>query len=220
MPWTIVGDDARDTQEALVPPSQLKPLLPALEALILRMLSDRPHDRGSAGELAAAMEALADSAGAEADQPLGPGRSTQPADIRGASAAVSLQGDPGSLVLLPLAAGLLFLLSGSLSLEGLLAPSSGMRDGGTGGVADAAELPVGSEVRAAEPSELSLDMPKGPLPGQRRPPCPRNHVNIRGGCWVEFVQASPPCGESFYDWNGACYLPALMPPRPNTSDPR
>ncbi|MDC0708607.1 serine/threonine-protein kinase [Stigmatella sp. ncwal1] len=216
---SIVGDDGRDTQEVWVPPSQLKPLAPALESLILRMLSDRPQDRGSPGELAAAMEAVAETA--EADVLLGPSRSLVPVDIRSAPAPVSGQGDSGSLGLLPLAVGLLLLLSAILKVEGFWVPPSGMRDGGTGGVADAAvEESPANEVRASEPSELSLDMPKGPLPGQRRPPCPRNQTNIRGGCWAEFVQVSPPCGEGFYDWNGACYLPVLVLPRPNTSDPR
>lgn len=122
--------------------------------------------------------------------------------------------------LLPLVAGLLLAISGTMNLERLLAPPSGMRDGGTGGVADAAveELPVPTSPREPEVRGLSLDMPKGPLPGQLRPPCPRNQINIKGGCWAEIVQVSPPCGESFYDWKGACYVPVAAPPRPGTSD--
>ncbi|ADO72125.1 hypothetical protein [Stigmatella aurantiaca] len=139
---SIVGDDGRDTQEVLVPPSQLKPLAPALERLILRMLSDRPQDRGSAVELASAMEAAADAAGAEADVPLNP--SSRTSGVTSPPAPAPRQAGNWSGVLLPLIAGVLILVVESLRWEGFLAPPSGMTDGGTGGVADAAveELPV------------------------------------------------------------------------------
>ncbi|MDC0707092.1 serine/threonine-protein kinase [Stigmatella sp. ncwal1] len=217
---TPVGDDGRDTQEALAPPSQVKPLAPSLESVILRMLSDKPQDRGSAGELAAAMESLAAGAGAEATEPLSPSHSVEPSEAVSPPATEARPGRPWHSGLLPLAAGLLLAVSGSLNLEGLLDPLSSMRDGGTGGVGDAAmaELPVPNSPQEPKVNGLTLDMPKEPLRGQRRPPCPRLQTSIRGGCWVEIVQASPPCGESFYEWKGACYVPVGVPPRPNTSD--
>jgi hypothetical protein len=53
------------------PPGQLNPRVDAtLNALILRMLSPRPEERGPAGELAAAMGQGAEQAGPSADEPL------------------------------------------------------------------------------------------------------------------------------------------------------
>jgi eukaryotic-like serine/threonine-protein kinase len=53
------------------PPRQLNPRVePQLSALILRMLLMPPEARGTAGELADALEAAAAQAGPEADQPL------------------------------------------------------------------------------------------------------------------------------------------------------
>ncbi|ADO68156.1 serine/threonine-protein kinase [Stigmatella aurantiaca] len=215
---SIVGDDGRDTQEVLVPPSQLKPLAPALERLILRMLSDRPQDRGSAGELAAAMEAVAAAAGAEADVPLDP--PSRSSDLPSPPMPEPRRGENGLGVLLAMMMGSLVLMAEHVKWEGLWASPSLWEDGGTQGVADAAleASPTSSVEREPEPSGLSLEMLKEPLPGQRRPPCPRWQVSIRGGCWFEVLQASPPCGESAYDWKGACYSPVLAPPRPNTSD--
>ncbi|MDC0713618.1 protein kinase [Stigmatella sp. ncwal1] len=224
-----MGDDGRSTQEALVPPGKLNPLVPVLEALILRMLSDKPQDRGHAAELAEAMEWGAATAGPEADEPVSLGQPEEPghegppvvpsADTR-APVSPARHRDDGSLAFLPWGVGLLVLIAGSVSLEGLGPPSSELRDGGTGGVADAAvEDPrVSSVAHGSEPSGVSLDMPKEPLPGQRRPPCPHDQINIRGGCWVEVARATPPCGEGSYDWKGACYYPVSAPPRPSTSD--
>jgi hypothetical protein len=55
----------------IVPPRQLNPRVDAqLNALILRMLSLKPEERGTAGELAAAMERGMTHAGPAADEPL------------------------------------------------------------------------------------------------------------------------------------------------------
>ena len=200
---SLVGDDGRETLEVLVPPRTLAPMAPELEHLILRMLSENPQDRGSAAELAAALEVLAD----------GPGRARPPAKL-------SDRGLVFPLLAISVAVGLLVLISGNLNLEGVWAPPSVMSDGGTRGVADAAveEVPVSNMAPESEPGGLSLEMLKEPLPGQRRPPCPRAQSNIRGGCWVEVAKVSPPCGDVFYEWKGACYAPVAAPQRPSTSD--
>jgi len=212
-----MGEDGRDTQEWLKPPSQWKSLAPALESLILRMLSEKPQDRGLAGELAATMEAMIE---AEAGELVSLSDSRMPTEVSGLSASVHRHGKRWRIALLPVVAGLLILASVNLNLDGLWGSSPGMTEGGTGGVADqvVAELPVPSMEQEPELRGLKLEMPEGPLPGQRRPPCPRNQINIKGGCWAEIVQLSPPCGESFYDWKGACYVPVAAPLRPNTSE--
>ncbi|WP_225410435.1 serine/threonine-protein kinase [Stigmatella hybrida] len=218
---SLVGDDARDTLEVMKPPGQLKPLAPSLESLILRMLSENPQDRGNAGELAAAMEAAAAATGPEADKPLRPSGSRMSSQVRKPPGSEPRGGCLGPMVMMPLAAWLIILILGHLNLAALMvAPLSGREDGGTAGVADASveDVSVSSGAQEPEPNGLALEMPKAPLPGQRRPPCPRFQLNIQGGCWLEVTQASPPCGEHYYDWKGACYYPVAAPPRPSTSN--
>jgi hypothetical protein len=66
---------------------------------------------------------------------------------------------------------------------------------------------------------VTSGMPKGPLPGQRKPPClPDEHV-IRGGCWLAHPSMSPPCGNGYYEWGGGCYVPLFAQQRQPTSDP-
>jgi eukaryotic-like serine/threonine-protein kinase len=216
---SIVGDDERDTHEVLAPPSQWKPLAPALEALILRMLSETPKDRGLAGELAAAMESLIATVELEAHEEADPSDSSAIAEGIGLPAVISRYQAQWPMAVLSWVIGLIVLAFANLSLDGLWALSSDMTDGGTGGVADAAagELSVPSAVQESEPSGLRLEIPKEPLPGQRRPPCPRLQINIRGGCWIQVLQASPPCGDSAYEWKGACFSPVAAPLRPSTS---
>ncbi|MDC0709611.1 serine/threonine-protein kinase [Stigmatella sp. ncwal1] len=224
----IAGDDGRDTLEILVPPGRLAPLVPELEALILRMLSDNPQDRGSAAELATAMEAAAATFGAETEaserwappkKPMSQGRPVVPFGDRRPPVPEPHPGEVWPWAVLPIAIGLLVLLSGNWNMARVWPPPSTFQDGGTGGVADAAveELPVSITPQEPKPSRLSLDMPKEPLPGQRRPPCPDSQISIRGGCWVE-LRATPPCGEGAYAWKDACYYPVSSSQRPSTSD--
>jgi eukaryotic-like serine/threonine-protein kinase len=217
---SLVGDDARDTLEAITPPGQLQPLAPSLELLILRMLSENAQDRGSAGELASALEAAAAAAGPEADVPMGPSDSPKVSDGIRRSVAEPRGGCLGQMVLLPLAMGLVIMISGNLNLEGLATHLPAEESGETVNVADAAveDLPSSSAAHEREQGGLTLEMPKEPLPRQSRPPCPSNQVNIRGGCWFEVPQAPPPCGETHYEWKGACYIPVIVPPRLRTSD--
>ncbi|ADO68619.1 serine/threonine-protein kinase [Stigmatella aurantiaca] len=216
---SLVGDNARETLEEMKPPGQLQPLAPLLESLILRMLSDNPQDRGSAGELAAALEAAAEAAGPEADAPMSPNGSRGGTESVRRPVSESQGGCLGPAVLMSLAAWLIIQIVGNLNLAEFVDPPPILEDGGTTGVADASveEVPVPNVAREPEPSGLALEMPKAPLPGQRRPPCARFQIHIQGGCWLEVPRASPPCGES-YDWKGACYYPVAAPPRTNTSE--
>jgi hypothetical protein len=70
------------------------------------------------------------------------------------------------------------------------------------------------------PPAIGLPMPEKPFPGQRTPPCSRNgEVVVRGGCWYRLGDATLPCREDAYDWNGACYLPSYPARRQQTSQP-
>jgi hypothetical protein len=73
----------------------------------------------------------------------------------------------------------------------------------------------------SKPSAVGLPMPEKPFPGQRTSPCNRNgEVELRGGCWYALRDATLPCREDAYDWNGACYLPSYPARRqPTTQQP-
>jgi hypothetical protein len=96
-------------------------------------------------------------------------------------------------------------------------------DGGTRGLGeevlsarvDSQEVPVTSA------SSITVDVPKLPLAGQRRPPCPRSaEVVINGGCWKHEADIEPPCGD-YYEWRGECYLPVMGRTRvPTTQKPQ
>ncbi len=67
-----------DPEPRMLPLSALATVAPELEALILRMLSEEPEARGTAGELAEALEQAAKEAGPEADERVVPSRSLVP----------------------------------------------------------------------------------------------------------------------------------------------
>jgi hypothetical protein len=71
LPGTELGAGGHPAGKKVVAPRQLNPRVDAqLNALILRMLSVRPEERGTAGELAEAMERGAAYGGASAEEPL------------------------------------------------------------------------------------------------------------------------------------------------------
>jgi len=100
------------------------------------------------------------------------------------------------------------------------APDAGMApDAGTRGLGDDA-LTTQMETQSipAASRSISLDMPKKPLPGQRRPPCQRDWEKIiHDGCWVRVADKKPPCGNDTYQWQEECYDPAWDRSRPPTT---
>ncbi len=222
----------------LLAPRELVNLCPELDALILRMLAEEPQRRGSASELAQALEKASRSAGRRADRPITPSPSAAPTEP---AARPGPPPDQARIVRL-LATGLL--ATGTWAVMATLLPrnaptASGEtwsqvpyearevaeeRDGGTAEVADAAVY--SSALASAAPyvgspelwPAVTLDMPEHPLPKQKRPPCkPRAEVEINGGCWVQIGTLKAPCREDGYEWKGACYFPMRGPEHSDTS---
>ncbi|MBN1210799.1 MAG: serine/threonine protein kinase [Myxococcaceae bacterium] len=214
----------------LLPPSALCRLDSGLEALILRMLSPEREARGTAAQLAEALEAAAASTRKSLDEPLRPSRSvlpTEPTRFRGErgwwlrvaalpAAAVGLTA-LGALVLALHPPGehvepLLPYLATEEEVAQLFSADAGVAEQA---VASVHEVPV-----AGFPSfTLAKPMPKEPLPKQRRPPCePRVERAIHGGCWVPVGDEKPPCGPKMYDYEGRCYLASYNAPRQPTSE--
>ncbi len=222
------------------PAHELNPLCSMeLSALISRMLSRQPEARGSAHELAEAMEQAASEAGPGADAPLFPGRPPwpiQPAkDLpRRGSPEAPGQGDGAWLV----AAGFVgAAVLGATWVLGAPAPveeatpepvsqQEEARDGGIVGLGESVlTAPVASHTVPPAGAPITLDMPDKPLPGQRRPDasgrCPgKSMFLINGGCWIRLNEDPKDCRRyDFYLHKGACYVPAPVPPRPATSEP-
>lgn len=87
------------------------------------------------------------------------------------------------------------------------------------GVAEEALLSVESYPQASVPSSaVALPMPKGPLPGQKKPPCePGYELAALGACWLVSFEKKPPCGSFGYEYDGKCVRASFAAPRAPTS---
>ncbi|NVI98260.1 serine/threonine protein kinase [Myxococcus sp. AM009] len=210
---------------------------PELSALVSRMLSPGFHARGSARELAEALESAVARAGAKSDVPLlvgGAPRARASAQWNERSFRyrvrrlrwpwVAIIGLGGPLVL---SLGWRPRAGASVEVGPLpTAMSVEATDGGTVAVGDSVFAAPASPVQAPVAwSTIGLEMPPRPFPGQTRPDasgrCPRKlQVPINGGCWVKLaVDNLKDCDEDGYVHKGACYGPAFPPMRPATSSP-
>jgi eukaryotic-like serine/threonine-protein kinase len=183
---------------------------PGLAALLQRMLSEEPSARGSAAEVAQALESLA--------------RVPHPAVKPGPSAR---RWAPWALAAVgaALASSVLWMRqpepSGAEEARREHAHVYEERDAGTVGLADSVmDSPADETLPGESHPRVSLDIPRQPFPGQRQPPCERPLVSINGACWVRTSDVMPPCGGNSYEWNKGCYVPMFPPPRPQTSHPR
>ncbi|WP_307733775.1 serine/threonine-protein kinase [Stigmatella ashevillensis] len=215
-----------------IPPEELVTLCPHLAKLIRQMLTTNPSSRGSAAQLAQALEQAAKSAGPQADLPIT--RRPRPAAVPPArSASRSLASHRQALGLAATAG-----LAASGLIQGVWTlwqqprpwhvrdPSALERDGagadaGTSGLAQDA-LPGSASTQTPEPGPkyIGLDIPKRPLPGQAKPPCMKREFELNGGCWGLLRDVVPPCEARNYEWKGACYYPILaLVPSGNSEQP-
>lgn len=217
-------------------PRELTTVIPQLEAIILRMLSDKREQRGTPGELAEVMSKVARTAGPEADLRIQPIRAGLPSD-KGPHAGkprwYGMRMMPRwriPVVVFATMVSLGLLSSRAVNYEELVhrANAPEVKVGGvskrTVGLADdeVERLVSDSEVSrvGASPSVLALPMLKNPLPDQRKPPCePKTQKAINGACWWGPIgTAKPPCGKAAYDHAEGCYLPVIESARSPTSE--
>jgi serine/threonine protein kinase len=177
---------------------------PLLREWILRLLSDDPEARGTAAQVAQALEAVERECvpALKPAVPAGAGELRERSNTRRSERS-------WALLLALAAAG----ISAVLLWSGQHMQASSSRD-------------------ASKPSSEKTPTAQEPLPeprpGQTRPEakgrCPgRTQVLINGGCWVENpVMTAETCTENGYVFlKGKCYAPALESPRrplPNSSD--
>jgi serine/threonine-protein kinase len=212
--WSPGGPGARPAHE--VNPR----CAPELSELVARMLSVHPEARGSARELAEALERAAREAGPEADASLFAREERGPEVPRYAvrrSARRSWRpwltaGLAGSVAL-----GAAWVLGGPGRQE------AGKEEAGAVAVGDSTlTAPVASGHAASGRTPIGLDMPSKPLPGQIRPDargrCPRpTMVAINGGCWMKVDVSLETCRAFAYVYQGGCYEPAAPLGPPATS---
>jgi serine/threonine protein kinase len=236
-PWT----DFIETEEGLqlVPPEPVPvetraTVSPELAALINKLLSDEPAARGSAAEVAEALEQAANASGGKVDQLITPVSAQAPTVSESPAPVQAPRSTPRvapprrerewsqrlAITAVVLVAAGVWWAAQTLSVTEsagvyVQGASAGMQDAGVVGVGD--ELPAVPVVEAPPKQGrggMSLDMLKKPLPGQHRPPCQKPEVEIKGGCWIRLGEVPPPCGGRYYEWNKECYLPVFAPPQP------
>ncbi len=230
--------------DAVTPPAALlrdERIEPRLRTWILRLLSARPEERGSAAELAEGLEQLASPQPAPHPAP----RSTQaPGPARPpegtAAAAPGSKGSTrrGRLLLalaaaVPLAVGAWWLGTrrtvDTASLAQAEASSAHRLEEEKTGLGEAATS-TAAPAPLHEPQGLAEDTLPAPLPEQVRPDskgrCPhKKQVAFNGGCWIETPLDRENCealtlsvhmGSMF---KNKCYMPVLSHGRQPNSSP-
>ncbi|MFL5344769.1 MAG: serine/threonine-protein kinase [Hyalangium sp.] len=226
-------DPERPLPARLPPPSELASVGPELEVLILRMLSEKPGARGTAGELAQAMEQAARSAGRAANTPIRSSPSAIPTEEATHPGRPRRWAIPGwvpwagvVMVGVVLVAGVAKLPHGVGTTSETFPdreeqvrkpPPMEAPDGGVGDVAltEATDVPRGGVPSYA----IGVRMPKTPFPGQRKPPCERGERAINDGCWALLGDEEAPCSPKHVEYEGRCYMPAYDMARQPTSEP-
>lgn len=220
-------------------------VVPVLSDLIERMLAEAPEARGSAREVAAALEEAAESAGPEADVPLGNAGwapagvfpvevpvAPAPGPVQAPVPAVSAQAPrPWRLPLLVGAVVGVLLTVGLWPREPVrsappvvwVEAEETELDAGTVGLAHAAvAISRSPEQSSSDWEGIALDMPQHPLPGQLRPDAngrchTKGQVAINGGCWLRIALDADDCEEDGYVYRDKCYVAVFLPSRPPTS---
>jgi serine/threonine protein kinase len=221
--WRMVSPDPRPLLE------RNPRVEPRLRELILRMLSDAPEARGTAAELAEALEAASlapPPARPSTEAGSLPKRSPPRARVPAWKPALALA-----------AAGLSALLLWSLQprhvppvhLSSSTQPAShsDTPDAGTSAVGDSPTAPPPSAPPSSEKKPVAQN-PLEPRPGQLRPDGKgrcliQKQVALNGGCWVEIssMTAEECAGSGYAYTRGRCYAPAFEPPQKSlpTSSP-
>jgi serine/threonine protein kinase len=195
------------------PPGARVTVCAELSSLILRMLSREPSARGSAAEIAEALEHAARTARRRADRPI---TAHEPrARLNWLEPLRAVLGRYPKLTAAGVGAGLALgavWLVGHVSRERQLVVDVAATEEHTSALADSKMVMRSEEAQTESTQEVvAREMPKTPLPGQARPPCKKPlEETIHGGCWVALLKLKPPCGNAAYDWNGACYWPVTQ----------
>ncbi len=220
--WEQEGDLPRFASAAHVQPEARVTVSPELAVLIRQMLSETPSARGSAAEIAQALEHAEKKAGRKANRPI------KKLQAR-ASAAQAEQSGSRRAVVPWLGWATAAVLGIALAVQVWRLERSEPRAQATQEGSDSEEdstALAGAALTTRESAQrpeserrgFGRDLPKNPFPTQRRPPCPKDEIEIHRGCWIRQGDASPPCVNGYFAWKNGCYWPVLLPPPPATSE--
>lgn len=225
-----------------VEPLMLPPALysarvaPPLRALVLRMLSLRPQQRGTAALLAQEMERAATSLPDSSPSLSAPLKEQVAGQSSVARASPQTHRRSWTLWLAGGAAGLVLAVGARWMTpeESVESASAARGESSAAGQPDAGPVGLGDAVASASPEESPKPLgPKvmaeqtlpEPQPGQTRPDakgrCPRKRqVALNGGCWMTLSADQEECAEiNGQMYKSSCYVPAVPPGRPPTSSP-
>ncbi len=221
--WEEEGAGPRLSKAEWVRPEEEVSVCPELAALIRQMLSEWPAQRGSAAEVAQALEHAEKTAGRKAN------RRIAPLKARAAPARAEPSGSRrrvvewlgwGAAAVLGITLAVLLLSPehrepGEQSAQA----ARGEKEEDTAALAGAALKERGSaQMPDPEPGGVGRDMPTKPFASQRRAPCPKDEIELHSGCWIRRDNSSPPCADGYFAWKNGCYWPVLLPTPPATSD--
>ncbi|MBN1209665.1 MAG: serine/threonine protein kinase [Myxococcaceae bacterium] len=206
-------------------PRELNPRVdPLLSAVTLRMLSLAPGERGTARELAEALEAAARRMGPELDPPLreaatprARGRPRTRARVWVPACALAMLG----ALLLLWNRGAVETRHGDAPAKARVASKPDAPDAGTSAVGEAAPSTLPAAVQPpAKREAITQDTPPKPFPGQSRPNekgqcASHEQVPINGACWFELrSKDAASCEQNGYVvLKGRCFAPAFPPRR-------
>jgi serine/threonine protein kinase len=185
---------------------------PPLREVIVRLLAEAPEARGTAAQVAEALEAAAGGEErSERSNPPGRARAWKPWLALTAAGACTALLWHSQLVRLPHGPG-----------NTPRASDSRAPDAGTAAVGNTTPtVPRASTSSAKEKKPLAQQPPPEPRPGQLRPDkrgqCPgRKQVPINGGCWLDVsplvdAQACEENGHVLFQ--GKCFVPVNAPPK-------
>ena len=210
------------------PPRQLNPRVDAqLNALILRMLSPRPEERGTALELAEAMERGVAYAPPSADTPLYPYRAYVPAMMQQARKKKARKWLPWlvaamALGLWPANTDSVRTVEQPTVVQS--APGKSTRKEDSVSLGDTALDDAETTEKLSSEKPIAMEVPKDPLPGQLKPNsngrCPHEQVPINRGCWAKVNVDVEHCHSNFFVHAGRCYAPVYERVRKPTSAPQ
>jgi serine/threonine protein kinase len=180
---------------------------PLLREVIVRLLSDAPDQRGTAAQVAEALESP---------------ESAKPPERVWARKPWLALAVAGACTVLLWHAQPVRSRPGPADGNTLRASTSQAPDAGTAAVGDTAPTAPGASTSSAmEKEPLAQEPLPEPRPGQLRPDkrgqCPgHKQVSLNGGCWLDVSSATDAraCADSGYVlFQGKCFAPALAPPR-------
>jgi serine/threonine protein kinase len=184
---------------------------PPLRELILRMLSDSPEARGTAVELAEAMDAAAEFHRPESQQ------APQSVEVAPPHTRRRLFKPWLALAAAGVSAVLVWTFQ---SISRRDAADNEAPEASTSAVGDSSTAPLTSAHPSSEQKPVSQDTALQPRPGQTRPdengrcPLPKQ-VALNGACWVEVSSVTTEeCSRSGSAYiKGKCYFPAFSLPK-------